>query len=58
MLMEKKFIFVELIKMANKRKLKPVTLRESIYEQEHRLKQQAKELLKQIKDAGKISGKS
>lgn len=44
--------------MANKRKLKPVTSRESIYEQNHRLKKQAKEILKQIKDAEKISGKS
>lgn len=36
--------------MANKKKIKPVTLRESIYEQEYRLKQEAKETLKKIKN--------
>ena len=36
--------------MANKKKIKPVTLRESIYEQQYRLKQEAKELLKKIKN--------
>lgn len=38
--------------MANKKKIKPVTLRESIFEQEYRLKQQAKETLKKIKENG------
>ena len=36
--------------MANKKKIKPVVLRESIYEQNYRLKQEAKELLKKIKE--------
>ena len=36
--------------MANKRRIKPLTLRESIFEQEYRLKQQAKETLKKIKN--------
>ena len=36
--------------MANKRRIKPITLRESIFEQEYRLKQQAKETLKKIKN--------
>lgn len=36
--------------MANKRRIKPITLRESIFEQEYRLKQQAKETLKKIKE--------
>ena len=39
--------------MANKRRIKPITLRESIFEQEYRLKQQAKETLKKIKENGK-----
>jgi hypothetical protein len=38
--------------MANKRRIKPITLRESIFEQEYRLKQQAKETLKKIKENG------
>lgn len=39
--------------MANKKIKKPITERLSIYEQEYILKQQAKELLKKIKeDAG------
>ncbi len=37
--------------MANKKKIKPVTLRESIFEQEYRLKQEAKQVLKKIKNA-------
>jgi hypothetical protein len=41
--------------MANKKKIKPVTLRESIYEQNYRLKQEAKELLKKIKENEKIN---
>jgi len=36
--------------MANKKKIKPLTLRESIFEQEYRLKQEAKETLKKIKE--------
>ena len=41
--------------MANKKKIKPLTLRESIYEQQYRLKQEAKELLKKIKENEKIN---
>lgn len=37
--------------MANKRRIKPITLRESIFEQEYRLKQEAKQVLKKIKNA-------
>lgn len=37
-------------KMANKKKIKPLPLRESIFEQNYRLKQEAKELLKKIKE--------
>ena len=37
--------------MENKKRIKPLPLRESIYEQEYRLKQEAKELLKKIKNA-------
>ena len=36
--------------MANKRIKKPLTQRLSIYEQEYKLKQEAKEVLKKIKD--------
>jgi hypothetical protein len=36
--------------MANKRNIKPLMQRVSIYEQEYKLKQEAKELLKKIKD--------
>jgi hypothetical protein len=36
--------------MANKKTKKPITERLSIYEQEYILKQQAKELLKKIKE--------
>jgi hypothetical protein len=36
--------------MANKKMIKPLTERMSIYEQEYKLKEQAKELLKKIKD--------
>jgi len=36
--------------MANKKKIKPLTQRFSIYEQEYILKQEAKELLKKIKE--------
>ena len=36
--------------MANKKKIKPLTLRESIFEQEYRLKQEAKQVLKKIKE--------
>ncbi len=36
--------------MANKRIKKPLTQRVSIYEQEYKLKQEAKELLKKIKE--------
>ncbi len=36
--------------MANKKNKKPLTQRVSIYEQEYLLKQQAKELLKKIKE--------
>ena len=40
-------------KMSNKRIKKPLTQRLSIYEQEYKLKQEAKELIKKIKeDAG------
>ena len=35
--------------MANKRIKKPLTQRLSIYEQEYKLKQEAKEILKKIK---------
>lgn len=41
-------------KMANKKKIKPVTLRESIFEQEYRLKQEAKQVLKKIKENAEI----
>ena len=41
--------------MANKKKIKPLTLRESIYEQNYRLKQEAKELLKKIKENEKTN---
>jgi hypothetical protein len=36
--------------MANKRNIKPLTQRMSIYEQEYKLKEQAKEILKKIKE--------
>ena len=36
--------------MANKRIKKPLTQRVSIYEQEYKLKQEAKEILKKIKE--------
>lgn len=36
--------------MANKRNIKPLTQRLSIYEQEYKLKEQAKEILKKIKE--------
>jgi hypothetical protein len=36
--------------MANKRIKKPLTQRLSIYEQEYKLKQEAKEILKKIKE--------
>jgi len=36
--------------MANKRNIKPLTQRLSIYEQEYKLKEQAKEVLKKIKE--------
>ena len=36
--------------MANKRNIKPLTQRFSIYEQEYKLKQEAKVLLKKIKE--------
>ena len=36
--------------MANKRIKKPLTQRLSIYEQEYKLKEQAKEILKKIKE--------
>ena len=36
--------------MANKRNIKPITQRLSIYEQEYKLKEQAKEILKKIKE--------
>ena len=36
--------------MGNKRKIKPLTQRISIYEQEYKLKQEAKELLKKVKN--------
>ena len=36
--------------MANKRIKKPLTERVSIYEQEYKLKKEAKELLKKIKE--------
>jgi hypothetical protein len=39
--------------MANKRNIKPLTQRLSIYEQEYKLKEQAKEILKKIKDENK-----
>ena len=39
--------------MANKKKIKPLPLRESIFEQEYRLKQEAKQVLKKIKENGK-----
>ena len=36
--------------MANKKIKKPITQRLSIYEQEYKLKQEAKEVLKKIKE--------
>jgi hypothetical protein len=36
--------------MANKRNIKPLMQRMSIYEQEYKLKQEAKEVLKKIKE--------
>lgn len=39
--------------MANKRIKKPLIQRVSIYEQEYKLKEQAKEILKKIKDENK-----
>ena len=41
-------------KMANKKKIKPLPLRESIFEQEYRLKQEAKQVLKKIKENAEI----